>query len=134
MTTVKFNIDKVTTALLPNSSRVVPPTMNGVTLLSSSEPASIAAANKDEKSMGIDASLLMVRARICFLPLFRTLTICLALTALVTIAVMRRWKGETLILVRIGFLVRIGGESGWRDCEEIVVISKDRRIDIGYGK
>jgi hypothetical protein len=108
--------------------------MNGVTLSSSSEPASIPVANEDEKSMGIDASLLMVRARICFLPLFRTLTIHLALTASVTIAVMRRWKGATLILARISFLARIGGESGWRDCGEIVVISKDWRIDISYGK
>ena len=106
-------------------------TTKGVTLSSSSEPASIPAANEEARSMGIDASSLMVRAaneearsmgidasslmvraRIRFLPSFRTLTIRSALAAAVAIAMTRRWMGATLILVWMGVLARIRGGSG----------------------
>ena len=73
--------------------------------------ASIPAANEEEKSMGIDASSLMARARIRFLPSFLTLTIRSALAASVAIAMKRRWMGATLILVWMGVLARIRGES-----------------------
>ena len=71
----------------------------------------IPAANEEEKSMGIDASSLMARARIRFLPSFLTLTIRSALAASVAIAMKRRWMGATLILVWMGVLARIRGES-----------------------
>ena len=94
----------------PEDLEALEPT-KGVTLSSTSEPASIPAANEEEKSMGIDASSLMVRARIRFLPSFLTLMIRSALAASVAIAMKRRWMGATLILVWMGFLARIRGES-----------------------
>ena len=94
----------------PEDLEALEPT-KGVTLSSASEPASIPAANEEEKSMGIDASSLMVRARIRFLPSFLTLTIRSALAASVAIAMKRRWMGATLILVWMGVLARIRGES-----------------------
>ena len=94
----------------PEDLEALEPT-KGVTLSSASEPASIPAANEEEKSMGIDASSLMVRARIRFLPSFLTLMIRSALAASVAIAMNRRWMGATLILVWMGVLARIRGES-----------------------
>ena len=97
--------------------------MNGLTLSSSCEPASIPAAIKEDKSVGMDASSLMARARILFLPSFRALTIRSALAASVAIAMTRRGMGATLILVWMDVLARMRGvqavEGSWEDRSNI---------------